>query len=89
MKVWLYEWDGKALTEVGTLEGNKGTVSAVAISPDGSHLAAGDVSRASHVRNRFLTALTVRGQSLLVRSKRTQGRDQMCHQIQVADCSFS
>lgn len=40
----LYEWDGKALAEAATLEGNKGTVSAVAFSPDGSLLAAGDVS---------------------------------------------
>lgn len=43
-KVRLYEWDGKALAEAATLEGNKGTVSAVAFSPDGSLLAAGDSS---------------------------------------------
>lgn len=39
----LYQWDGKALTEVGLLEGNRAIVSALGISPDGSRLAAGDV----------------------------------------------
>ncbi|KAI0918644.1 hypothetical protein AcW1_009523 [Taiwanofungus camphoratus] len=43
-KVHLYDWDGKTLKEVSTLEGNKGTVSALAFSPDGSLLASGDVS---------------------------------------------
>ncbi|PCH35254.1 WD40 repeat-like protein [Wolfiporia cocos MD-104 SS10] len=43
-KVRLYAWDGKALAESATLEGNKGTVSALAFSPDGSLLAAGDSS---------------------------------------------
>ncbi|KZT03823.1 WD40 repeat-like protein [Laetiporus sulphureus 93-53] len=43
-KVHLYDWDGKALSEVATLEGNKGIVSALAFSPDGSLLAAGDSS---------------------------------------------
>jgi WD40 repeat protein len=42
-KVRLYQWDGKTLKESAVLEGNKGVVSAVAFSPDGSHLAAGDV----------------------------------------------
>lgn len=40
----LYNWDGKALSEIATLEGNKGAISALAFSPDGSQLAAGDVS---------------------------------------------
>lgn len=40
----LYTWDGKALAESATLDGNKGTVTALAFSPDGSHLASGDVS---------------------------------------------
>ena len=40
----LYSWDGKALSEKATLEGNKGTVSALAFSPDGKLLASGDVS---------------------------------------------
>ena len=44
MKVHLYEWDGKALKESGTLEGLKGAVSVVAIAPNGELLAAGDVS---------------------------------------------
>lgn len=44
MKVHLYDWDGKALKESGTLEGLKGAVSAVAIAPNGTLLAAGDVS---------------------------------------------
>ncbi|TBU43911.1 WD40 repeat-like protein [Dichomitus squalens] len=43
-KVRLYSWDGKALSEKATLEGNKGTVSALAFSPDGKHLASGDSS---------------------------------------------
>ncbi|KAF4618556.1 hypothetical protein D9613_010054 [Agrocybe pediades] len=42
MKVRLHEWDGKALKEVGTLEGNKGVVSALAFSPDGTYLVSGD-----------------------------------------------
>ena len=37
----LYSWDGKALSEKATLEGNKGTVSALAFSPDGKLLAFG------------------------------------------------
>jgi|SRR6266850_2414343 len=44
-KVRLYDWDGKALQEVGLLEANKGLVSALAFSPDGLKLAAGDVSK--------------------------------------------
>ncbi|CCL99609.1 uncharacterized protein FIBRA_01627 [Fibroporia radiculosa] len=43
-KVHLFDWDGKSLTESGTLEGNKGTVSAIAFSPDGALLASGDSS---------------------------------------------
>ncbi|OBZ67657.1 putative WD repeat-containing protein C9G1.05 [Grifola frondosa] len=43
-KVHLYDWDGKTLKEVATLDGNKGVVSALAFSPDGSLLAAGDSS---------------------------------------------
>ncbi|KAI0676451.1 WD40 repeat-like protein [Trametes maxima] len=43
-KVRLYSWDGKALTESGTLEGNKGTVSALAFAPGGVLLASGDSS---------------------------------------------
>ncbi|KAL0959696.1 hypothetical protein HGRIS_011391 [Hohenbuehelia grisea] len=42
MKVHIYEWDGKALKETSVLEGNKGVVSALAFSPDGLYLAAGD-----------------------------------------------
>ncbi|KAH9855356.1 WD40 repeat-like protein [Lenzites betulinus] len=44
MKVHLYSWDGRALAEKATLDGNKGAVSALAFSPDGSHLASGDSS---------------------------------------------
>ncbi|TFY62674.1 hypothetical protein EVJ58_g3719 [Rhodofomes roseus] len=44
MKVRLYDWDGKTLTEAATLEGNKGTVSALAFSPDGALLTTGDSS---------------------------------------------
>jgi len=42
MKVRLFDWDGKSLTEAATLEGNKGVVSAIAFSPDGSLLTTGD-----------------------------------------------
>jgi WD repeat-containing protein 1 (actin-interacting protein 1) len=41
----LYNWDGKTFHETGLLEANKGLVSALAFSPDGSKLAAGDVSK--------------------------------------------
>lgn len=40
----LYDWDGKTLKPGPVLDGNKGVVSAVAFSPDGKFLAAGDVS---------------------------------------------
>jgi WD repeat-containing protein 1 (actin-interacting protein 1) len=40
----LHDWDGKILKEVGLLENNKGVISALAFSPDGSMLVAGDVS---------------------------------------------
>ncbi|KAF8921185.1 WD40 repeat-like protein [Mucidula mucida] len=43
-KVQLYEWDGKALKESGTLDGNKGVISALSFSPDGKYLASGDSS---------------------------------------------
>ncbi|KAI0281822.1 quinon protein alcohol dehydrogenase-like superfamily [Russula aff. rugulosa BPL654] len=43
-KVRLYNWDGKSFQEVGIFEANKGLVSALAFSPDGLKLAAGDSS---------------------------------------------
>jgi WD40 repeat protein len=43
-KIRLYKWDGKAFREEGLLQSNQGLVSALAFSPDGSKLAAGDVS---------------------------------------------
>jgi len=43
-KVRLYDWDGKTLQEAGLLNANGGLVSALAFSPDGSKLAAGDAS---------------------------------------------
>jgi len=43
-KVHLHEWDGKMLKEIAVLSGNRGVVSALAFSPDGSLLSAGDVS---------------------------------------------
>jgi len=43
-KIRLYDWDGRALQEAGLLEANKGLVSALAFSPDGLKLAAGDSS---------------------------------------------
>ncbi|TFK21147.1 WD40 repeat-like protein [Coprinopsis marcescibilis] len=41
-KVYLFEWDGKTLRESGVLDSNKGPISALAFSPDGDLLAAGD-----------------------------------------------
>ncbi|KAJ6507228.1 WD40-repeat-containing domain protein [Mycena vitilis] len=41
-KVRLYEWSGTAFKEVAELDGNKGPLSALALSPDGAMLAAGD-----------------------------------------------
>ncbi|KAF9077415.1 WD40-repeat-containing domain protein [Rhodocollybia butyracea] len=45
-KVHLYQWDGKTLKEDATpvLEGNRAVISALAFSPDGNLLAAGDSS---------------------------------------------
>ncbi|KAF9458991.1 WD40-repeat-containing domain protein [Collybia nuda] len=43
-KIHLNHWDGKVLKETDVLEGNKGVVSALAFSPDGNLLAAGDSS---------------------------------------------
>jgi len=43
-KVRLYDWDGKTLQEGGLLDANRGLVSVLAFSPDGSKLAAGDAS---------------------------------------------
>jgi WD40 repeat protein len=43
-KVRLYDWDGKSLKETGLLEGNKGPISAIQFSPDGTMVVSGDVS---------------------------------------------
>ncbi|THH00974.1 hypothetical protein EW026_g1639 [Hermanssonia centrifuga] len=43
-KVRLYDWDGKVLKEVAVLDNNKGSISALAFSHDGSLLVAGDSS---------------------------------------------
>ena len=43
-KVRLYNWDGKSLKETGLLEGNKGPISAIRFSPDGTMVVSGDVS---------------------------------------------
>ena len=43
-KVRLYDWDGKSLKEIGLLEGNKGPISAIRFSPDGTMVVSGDVS---------------------------------------------
>ena len=42
--MYLHDWDGKSFKEAAILENNKGTISALAFSPDGSLLVAGDVS---------------------------------------------
>ncbi|KAF7325637.1 WD40 repeat-like protein [Mycena kentingensis (nom. inval.)] len=41
-KVRLYDWSGTAFADAGVLENNKGLISALAFSPDGTLLAAGD-----------------------------------------------
>lgn len=51
----LSEWDGKSLKDVVVLEGNKGTVSAVAFSPNGAYLTAGDVRFTYHQQLTHLT----------------------------------
>jgi len=43
-KVRLYDWDGKSLKETGLLEGNKGPISAIRFSPDGTMVVSGDSS---------------------------------------------
>ena len=43
-KARLYDWDGKSLKETGLLEGNKGPISAIRFSPNGTMLVSGDVS---------------------------------------------
>ncbi|TFL01445.1 WD40-repeat-containing domain protein [Pterulicium gracile] len=43
-KVHLYDWTGSELKETGVLEGNRSAVSAVAVSPDGKMIAAGETS---------------------------------------------
>ena len=43
-KVRLYDWNGKSLKEAGLLEGNKGPISAIRFSPDGTKVVSGDVS---------------------------------------------
>jgi WD40 repeat protein len=53
-KIRLYDWNGKALQEVGLLEANRGLVSAIAFAPDGLKLAVGDVSAPSFIF--FVTA---------------------------------
>ena len=54
----LYQWDGKTLKEDGVLENNKGVVSALAFSPDGAWLAAGDV-RVSSIDDVLVTEVSV------------------------------
>jgi len=43
-KVRLYNWDSRSLKEAGLLEGNKGPISAIRFSPDGTKVVSGDVS---------------------------------------------
>ncbi|KAL4079520.1 WD40-repeat-containing domain protein [Scleroderma citrinum] len=40
--VYVYAWDGKALTELYVLAGNKGPITVVALSSNGDYIAAGD-----------------------------------------------
>lgn len=81
-KVRLYEWDGKALKEVAVLENNKGSVSALAFSPDGSLLAAGDVSSLkTDIGSRELTVSLVERQSRSLRRQGTQGERFLSHLV--------
>ncbi|KAI6029667.1 WD40-repeat-containing domain protein [Pisolithus microcarpus] len=41
-KVYVYAWDGRALSQSYVLEGNKGPVTAIAVSPSGEYIVAGD-----------------------------------------------
>jgi WD40 repeat protein len=50
--VRLHEWDGKALKETAVLENNQGLISALAFSPNGKYLTAGDVSLSSAIEHR-------------------------------------
>ena len=61
----LYDWDGKALKEKAVLEGSKGVVSALSFSPDGTYLAAGDVSFAVALNSTLLCLALI---SALVKS---------------------
>jgi WD40 repeat protein len=49
-KVRLYTWDGKSLKETGLLEGNRGPISAIRFSPDGTMVVSSDVSHAGCLR---------------------------------------
>jgi hypothetical protein len=69
MKVHLYTWDGQSLKDAGTLEGNKATVSALAFTPDGSLLAAGDVSPCACLSPQPLTANQSSGKIVLFNVK--------------------
>ena len=41
--VYMYTWDGKALTESYVLVGNKRSITAIPLSSNGDYIAAGDV----------------------------------------------
>ena len=43
-KLRLYDWDGKSLKETAILEGNRGPISAIRFSPDGTMVVSGNVS---------------------------------------------
>ena len=49
-KVRLYNWDSKSLKEAGLLEGNKGPISAIRFSPDGTKVVSGNVSYVNFLR---------------------------------------
>lgn len=65
----LYTWDGQSLKDAGTLEGNKATVSALAFTPDGTLLAAGDVGLRACLRHPSLTAKQSSGKIVLFNAK--------------------
>lgn len=73
-KVRLNHWDGKVLKETDVLEGNKGIVSALAFSPDGNLLAAGDVCDFLVIREALFNSLVVvKRKNCIVRCQREEG----------------
>lgn len=61
------------MKETAALAGNRGTISALAFSPDGSKLSAGDVSRLNRSTLLYADTSTVEWDDYPVRCQRTEG----------------